>query len=233
MFTPIANWNISIEEPSGPQLPVMTGLNTWLIADTDVTVDTGGVSLWLDQSGNENHLSQTNSALRPDHNTDRITFALNDILNSTNTISVGCCLVVLSQNNAAFGSLLGFTTKHGFVRNLSNTQYYGTTLTNSTSHAFRGPARANGVTMSYASGAIPGQTNYSPFAINTKILLSHQIGQFSLTTPYSADLRLGKGDDIGSAAAVGDIYEIIVYDGQLSESDRKTMEDYLKTKYSL
>jgi hypothetical protein len=45
--------------------PPQTGLSLWLNADVGVTLISGKVSQWNDQSGNNNHVTQSDASLRP------------------------------------------------------------------------------------------------------------------------------------------------------------------------
>jgi PKD repeat protein len=200
---------------------VISGLVGWYDATQGVTTDTGGVSVWSDLSSNSNNLTQSNSSIRPNLNTspNRITFAINDRLTSSKTLTVGAVFAVLQQNSENYGTLIGFTTKHGIIRDQTLTRFYPTSIIQNP------PIRVNGVTQSIVAGTFPN-ASYGGFS-TSRICVSFK------GATGSGVLRLGKGDDVGGAAATNDVNEIIIYDRELTNSEMISVENYLIGKWAL
>lgn len=201
---------------SMPTPPVSSGLVGWYIGDTGVITSSGAVDTWQDQSGNANHLTQTNNTtFRPTHNTDRLTFdGSNDFMTATTTFTIGHVFIVATPSGTqSYGSLLSTTAKHILIRDASTNNMYQSVVS-----LFGTPTTLNNMRVNEATSSVLGTTKKQ---FNTK------------GTAVTAQ-RLMVGKDInGGSAASGDIYEILVYSSSLSDTDRNTVEDYLQAKYGL
>ncbi len=199
---------------TGPVPPVSAGLVGWYIG-SDVQSSGGFVDTWTDNSGNGNDLTQTVSASRPTDNSNRVTFdGSNDFMTGSTTMTIGHVFIVMTPSGSeSYGSLFSTVSKHIIIRD------------------------TNGSSMYFSVVSIFGE---SPTATNMRVneAASTTLGftqkQFNTKGTPVSNQRLAVGRDFnGGTYASGDIYEILIYDTQLSDTDRNTVEDYLQTKYSL
>ena len=199
--------------PTPPAPPVSTGLVGWYVG-SDVELTGGVVSTWPDNSGNNNDLVQAISDSRPSHNTDRVTFNGSDeFMTGSTNMTIGHVFIVMTPSGTeAYGSLFSTIQSHIIIREDANNMYFSFL-----SIFGEGPTATNMRVNEVASTTL-GTTKKQ---FNTK------------GTPVSS-LRLGVGRDFnGGTYASGDIYEILIYNVSLSDTDRDTVENYLQTKYSL
>jgi hypothetical protein len=200
--------------PTPPAPPVSTGLVGWYIG-TDVELTGGVVSTWNDNSGNNNDLVQATSASRPSHNTDRVTFdGSNDFMTGSTNMTIGHVFIVATPSGTqSYGGIFSTVQKHILIRDDNTNNMYFSFLS-----IFDETPTATNMRVNETSSTVLGTTKQQ---FNTK------------GTPVS-DLRLGVGRDFnGGTYASGDIYEILIYNVSLSDTDRNTVENYLQTKYSL
>ena len=194
--------------------PVSTGLVGWYIGST-VQSSGGFVDSWTDNSGNNNHLTQTVSGSRPVSNTDMVTFdGSNDFMTGTTTTTIGHIFIVMTPSGTeSYGSLLSTTAKHILIRDASSNNMYFSFVS-----IFGASSTSANMRVNEVASTTLGTTKKQ---FNTK------------GTPVTSQ-RLAVGKDFnGGTNASGDIYEILVYNVELSNTDRNTVEDYLQTKYSL
>jgi hypothetical protein len=190
-----------------------TGLKIWLKGDVGVIESTGAVDTWQDQSGNGNDLTQTaNSTFRPTYSTDHLVFdGSNDFLSATTQCTFGHYFIVMTPSGTqSYGSLIATATRHCLIRDAATNNLYTSAV-----KIFGGLANV--------------RKNES-----TSTNLGTTKAQWNDKGTAETNLRLLLGKDInGGGAAAGDIYEVIVYDAALSDTDRNTVEDYLQAKYGL
>ena len=181
----------------------------WLDASvsSSVILSSGVVSQWSDLSGNNNHATQSTPSLRPNYSSSGIVFnGINRRLDGVNT-SIGFYIAVLTPSGMeSYGSLLGFTTKHGVIRDDNSNNWY----------------------FSVAS-LFPNTAARRNIGLSTRI--ENTIAIFSNGgSPQSVTLSLGK-DDAGAAFASGTIYEIICLPTNPSTTNRLNLTSYLLNKW--
>lgn len=215
----------------------LAGLTYWIMADAGITTSGSSVTQWDDQSGNNRDATQSTSSLQPQlvtgavnglpavrFNSDRMDvpafnttggmsmfFVIN--LASTGDVS-GQHGVICSSNN--------FTDKmHFYLRDEANNQY----------------AISNGG-VGFRSGSVSAgaqQLSYVYTGSNETIWKDGaQVTTQAKSTNYNnADpIYLGYAVGIGSPQyLIGDICEILIYDVELTTTQRKQVENYLSNKW--
>ena len=211
------------------------GSKLWLRADVDVTVSTGLVSNWLDQSGNGNHAWMTTVSRRPT----LVNGALNglpvvrfngaqSLIMTTPVSPTNFSIFVVGKNSVpteTFSMILGpgGNNPNNQLRweNGSSILTVGTgngmpatttTIGNTRTHHVLG-LRYNGSTMEvYRNGAWMGNRSFT----TTGPWVLSQIGAW-----YS------------SYFMQGEVAEILIYNSALSNTDFNNATNYLRNKYAL
>jgi hypothetical protein len=226
--------NTTFTPPSGQPAP---GPQLWLRADAGVTLNSGKVSNWADQSGFGNHAYMPNT--NPGRQPTLVTNALNgkpiirfggaQSLALTSPVSPNSFTIFIvgknSMSSESFSMILGpgGSSPNNQMRweNGSSALFDGAsnnlpTITSSIGntrvyHALS--VRYNGSTMQvYRDG---------------NLISTHT---FTTTGPWT----LGQiGAWYSSHFMVGDLAEVLIYSSSLSESDRLSTNNYLKGKYAL
>lgn len=209
-------------------------LALWLDAGVGVTTDTGGVSVWADQSGNGYDALQTSSSARPDYN------ASDSNLNDEASIT--------------FGAGAGQFLAHAMSASSTDWTWFAVVRTGSTSPLaalydagsgtnFRW--RATGGTMYSAVGG--GSLNASLSTSAGHVICSRHgtgvgllrvdatestgtLAAFSL--PGGAGIG-GRYTDSGDEPWVDEIAEIIAYKTALSDDQVDTVCNYLGARYDI
>lgn len=222
-----------------------------------VSADSATVARWEDQSGNGNHMTQSDSASRPTLKT-AIQNSLNVLRWDGNKTRMSCSNLGLF-NNVPGASVFAVrkwssspTTERGIFYASTNSSdvvrvYLGGGL--ASGKAFAGGRRldantlqrvdsaANVSTSSFElEGAILDYAN-SDIYLYTNALLSNSSTSFQTDGNSQANNSkyIGVGGSVPSAGygIVGDIAECIVYNRALTESERKSVENYLNAKWSI
>ncbi|MBD2653680.1 hypothetical protein H6G45_09290 [Synechocystis sp. FACHB-383] len=196
-------------EPWNPSL-ISTAL--WLDASvpTSITLDSGAVSQWDDLSGNNRHVTQSTSTKRPTY-TDQFSVdfdGVNDELRGASASTGFFIAVITPFGYQSFGASLGFTSRHGVIRDdISNVWYHSTASLFPSS-----TARRNG---------------------QLSLLLADVRAIFSNGgTATSVAISLGK-DDAGANFAACNIHEVVLTANDPSTGDRQKLEGYLAHKWGL
>ncbi|MBB5866981.1 Zn-dependent metalloprotease [Allocatelliglobosispora scoriae] len=214
---------------SGP----VAGSLLWLRADLGVTTSAGKVSAWADQSGTAHHATMVTAARQPT----LVTGALNGLpvvrfggaqsLNLANIAPTAFTIFVVGKNSLAaesFSMILGpgGSNPNNQLRWENGTQalVYGsnglgtTTATIGNTRVYHDLIiRYDGATIRvYRDNALISSTAVS----GASAWNINQIGAY-----YS------------SYFMTGDLAEIVAYSSALSDADRTTTANYLKTKYAL
>ena len=219
------------------QPPNIPNLALWLSADSNIIVTSGKVIQWNDLSGNGNHFTPPLVSDQPSYlfspylngfagvvfdGTDRL------LSISNFTLSNATIFIVSTQNNgdASVGRLIDHSYNSGFWIGRSGSSIGGGFIEgaapygNFNSIQDNQPAILslvrNSATTSYYINSNPfttptRTTNSSPTAIN-KIALGATIA--------------------GGSPGKKNIYEVIIYNNNLSNANRLAVEYYLKNKYS-
>ena len=232
--------------PPPPPVPVLT---TWFKADALSLANGAPVSLWPDSSGNGDSATQTNSSQRPT----LVTGALNGLpvvrFNSTNQTYLAFPRPV----DGDFTIVCLFRSTQGL--NSGTLYYQGAGLVNGevagTVNDFGTCLFADGsicagtgnpdVAVNSGTGFNDGQPHIFTFTRqrNTGSLALYVDGTLAGTTTGGtenltapANLVLGAQQTLLNFLS-GDIAEVQIYDGALSDSDRITDENSLRCKYGL
>ena len=220
-------------------------LKLWLRADAGVTLNSGVVSQWADQSGNGFHATQNTSNLRPIiqnipqyNNMPTIRFdGVDDVLTGVtipNLNTENISVFVLSSGNSQTGNMAGLftigTIFSGFfvTRSINTTQAFRIwnnykTLTSSANSA-------------PTAGYVPKIVYFKKeFGVTGNLFLNGT--QHSTTTDATfvssftnASYQVGKAPSYSSLK--GNIAEIIIYNRLLSTDEQQQVEEYLMNKYA-
>ena len=191
-------------------------LALWLDAeDTDsITLNGSTVSQWSDKSGNDRHATQSTAANQPTYSATGLNGKPSLLFDGTNDVMLGVSaqtaffITVLAPGLKSYGAPLGFTTKHGLIRDgLTNNLYFS-----HVSLFLSSSARRNGV-LSIQMG--------------TATAIFSQGG-----TALSVPIQLG-GDTVGCNPTNCNIAEVAVLSSNPSDSDRQRLEGYLAWKWGL
>ena len=226
-----------VNNVSGPTPPIsgppteIDNCILWLRSDAGITKDESNlVSLWEDQSGNNNHASQSNNTLKPiwaatgANGNPMLNFTaqnldLNSIITGTQEVFIiykaagaSATTKFLTKDSSYLGmyhepGYLEVTTRVDVVTTDDNTNYYG--------------AYSDHIWLNF---------NFRIQDMGGWVNAVTVCG--GLTLAESADLAGAcESEDIGNAESNGGIAEIIVYSSILSSEDRTTLNSYLNTRY--
>lgn len=213
------------------------GLLVWLDSENGVTLSGSEVTNWNDQSSNGFDFLAQSIALQPKYiststlnNKPYINFDGTDNLRSNNNFSLSnaTIFVVATQNNgeADFSRLIDHGYNTGFWLGRSGSSVgggfyefnapFGNFKNVSNDVPFILTLNRSGATTTYflnsQSFPVPSRTTVSSSTISNKIFIGSTI----------------TGSDFGKK----NIYEIIIYNTTLSNTDREIVENYLRNKYS-
>jgi hypothetical protein len=238
-------------------------LQLWLKGDAGVVTNSSGqVSQWQDQSGNTNHASQTNTNSQPllvhppglgGAAALRFDATLNgtngDYLNGTEDVGVSNAMTAFTVYNAfsnvigAFdwgaavwfvGAPQGFQASRGFaiLRGMTDLSTWSVNypapfiVPTNTYRICTDRLDTNLSAVEIFDNSVGSETNFS---LATSGLATPAAGYYvGGVNPSLADTGTGY-----SRCFDGDIAEVIIYKGYLSESDRLAVLNYLQQKYSL
>ena len=194
----------------------------WLdAADASTITESGGkVSQWDDKSGNNNHLSQSNSSYQPQYNPTQLNgqggvdFHQNKKLFSSDTPTIKYVITVIEAQSATwtgFHSMLdGRSGRIGGLRQSGQTGFHNEPL-----------------------------AKWEDGVINTDNIFNsidnpHIIGYTptSNASPISGGLTVGSYDSTNSGGNATQ-YEIIALSSEPSQEDRQKLEGYLAHKWGL
>jgi len=214
----------------------ITGLQAWYdVSNVSTGEDGANIVHWPDLSGNDNHAHSPN--------TNYVTALTKSELNGWPTVrSTGAgrmysygigtgwatsnaSMIVVAQINTdtQYGIVDFSGTTSSFWREVSTGKgYFGPFLAN----RYNGkPNFAMPTTGTYVFSITSGAANYKVYLDGTEIM--SESSDFGLST----DLQLFYG---GSAQYLtGDIAEVLIYDTEISTSDREAMECYVGLKYNI
>lgn len=232
----------------GASLPDISGLTLWLDASDSntITLNDSAVSQWNDKSGNGYHCTQATASYRPTYVTSAQN-GLNAVLlnsnnrytksymqNSTNTIISGSnsrTVFVACKN--ADTSVVTYPFSLGTRANLLNGQIFWISSWIGV-HVSGGVIYWSTDLLNQDPSVITVQTN----GTNVNQLLGWLNGS-SLSVSSSDDVTLDTqvgytiGDSTASLTWTGYIMEVLVYDSNLSTSDRESVESYLASKWGI
>jgi hypothetical protein len=219
----------------------ISGLNLWLDAlDNDtITIEMGEVSQWSDKSGNNNHATQSNAALRPILNASSynlkpsLLFNVNDYLDVNLTFMAATSYTVFlsikrrNPNTVCFIGTQNQTPNDGFhICYRTNTiftfaQYFNDIDITVPAYDF---ANENG---NYIACRLDTTQGHSIFY--NGLLTGSNTNTQSLLTGANGVIGAGFDNTTGSKF----IGEIIVYNKALTDEEIKGINLYLKRKWSI
>ncbi|MBV1853609.1 M4 family metallopeptidase [Catellatospora tritici] len=209
------------------------GSLVWLRADAGVTSSGGLVSNWTDQSGTGHHASMTVAARQPS--------LASGVVNGKPVIRFGGSqsLSLVTINPSAF-------TVFVVGKNSKTTESYSMILGPGGNNANNQLRWENGTqALVYGSNGIPATTSTIG---NTRVfhdlvirydgatLKVYRDGTLYTSTPVAASggWSINQiGAYYSSAYMQGDLAELLVYSSALSDTDRVSTQNYLKSKYAL
>ncbi|MCX7861690.1 MAG: PKD domain-containing protein [Bacteroidales bacterium] len=200
------------------------GLNLWLRADSLVFHNSNYVYEWKDISGNNFHLTQSNSLYQPTfvpqidslNHLPAILFNNSYILNNQ-SITIGTFYIVCNYNANTFQDYCGLITQ----------------------------ASVSDGNTDYLIVSSPGNTNFYHSILNQNLYINqNQTYNFAplrrpkiikgiLNTPVSWNsLMIGYDRSLFTRFWNGYVFEIIIYDRTLSISEQLMVEQYIMNKYA-
>ncbi len=201
----------------------LAGLRLWLKADAGIVQDADGhVSAWRDQSPDANDAEQSSTAAQPLWASDSgsgvpaLRFdGTSSFLSLRTTITTGQTAFLVLRNSGASG----YRTPLGDPNGLTYLSNYGRQLwyPGNPAVVLTGQTWLNGVPVDGAQAVYPDVSQ--PLAVLTSIA----------TAPVVPASQVGLG--YGGYFWLGDIAEVLIYDVQVSPTDRVAIEDYLALKY--
>jgi hypothetical protein len=222
----------------------VSGCVLWFDASNaaSITSSGGAVSQWADLSGNSNHANQSTAGLKPALGTDattgygKITFnGSNDVLVVTHSSSInlvtGLSAFLVCNATGSGGALTAFFTKDPSVVN----QAYSFV-----SNAGGGFLSLNINNVQEAAMAAHPWTGRHMFAgLYDKTNLYGRIDRTAYASAaYTADIRtntenlyIGAKNASGTTGNAADWFELIIYNNHVGNTNRDTIEAYLRTKW--
>jgi hypothetical protein len=254
----VAGTNATFSVTIDPMVPTTSSgtLSLWLKADTGVITNASGqVSQWQDQSANANHASQTTTALQPtlafpsslggravvhfngaqNNTTGQYLRGTGDV-SLTNAFTSFAVYQFTNNNNSQMvlfdvgvpgtvGGVRGFclVTQAMMFTAWAADYYPGYLPVPNTFHIGTDRLNTNKTSIELFDTTATASTNFAP--ISTGGMINPGAGYYIGGVDGTRS-----GVDFNRTLA-GDIAEILIYRGALSETDRLAVEQYLKQKY--
>lgn len=249
--------NFIITEEEAPQSPggIFSGLSLWLKADKDVTHAAGAVSAWADQSGKNNHATQTRSADRPEYIPDALNgnpvvyFEEGPFMDGASGFYTQQYFLVLDPNEIynstnAVGRIMGFEPD-GFSHlafGPSSTYSGNEIITHAVGYDGGYRAFQEDDVSNFDNPSLIVSQNNRQSNPNSQVLFNN--GKEIDTRQYNSFRNLSNqgyrlGDVFYWTSVVGDapyngrIAELISYSSTLSSTARRDVETYLAIKYGI
>ncbi len=223
-------------------------LNLWLMGNKEAVTVNGAVSSWGDQSTNNNDGVQNNSSQRPQLVNDRLLNGLptlrfnggDDEIQVPHTsslffdIQMTTIMVVRTDTNAGASTQTLLSKRNSNVIDPGIPQGLEYFFINSLFRTVHGDLRYEGnrfqgrniLSLTRNDEIVNLQIDKAPF--NHPPFGSPATGQFMNNND---PIRIGNGRNV-NAALVGDIAEVLMFSRELSDSEIKTIEEYLNDKYA-
>jgi hypothetical protein len=225
---------------TGTTVPV-TGYSLWLDANdaSTFTFSSGSiVSEWRDKSGNGYHFSQATGALQPERQSAQqnglpsVYFSSDALENSSWDWSASAFtffIVVKNRTGTSYDGFLSRNQDASLQLGTDNANYYAISrLGQATSASNLSGTGSNADVVVYkSSGISSGNISVNLWRNNTAA--SSAVTLSSLVAGNKN--VLGATRDSGSDPTVGYISEVLLYPSQLSDSNRNSVENYLKAKW--
>ncbi len=204
----------------------ISGLKLWLKSDVGVTLNSGNVSNWADQSGNGNDVFQPSASNQPAYVLNTLngypTLRFLDDYLTTPSINIGqrTEFFVIKRNGLSTG------VYHTLIMS-QNPPYYQLYVMNGDSSFYSDPGDHH-ITFTSKYQIISRVISTSQFSF-------YKNGIQGNTLPYiegSSNQPLNIGTFNGNQNLNGDITELLIYDQPLNDTDRNSVEQYLHNKYA-
>lgn len=217
----------------------ITNLKTWLKSTDGITISSGQISNWTDQTSNQTNFQQLNSSMQP-------VVSLSNTLNNLPSIYFDGQDQLLSDVNFSFSDATIFLVAS--QKNIDNA--YGRFLDHDYQNGFWIGRDANN--NSIGGGFFEVNSPFGNFNLTKNdtafiySLIRHDDTVYSVinhnffSTPYritsngvtqSNPISLG-ASIVGTFFGNKNIYEIIIYNRHLTQNERQQVESYLNDKYS-
>ena len=223
-----------------------TGLNLWLRSDRGVVASGGAVSLWHDMSGNERHATQASASNKPSLSgttpagATTVHFDGNDHLEVQDPNDPSGVYKMDGSPKTMFiiakGSGLPGINRANVGSEPANTQRFYTGLNPYSSNeiwlGLGGTSTTVGVPHSTSDCHIYSLSDTG--GNQGKLFVdgaAQYAGSFSGSTATTYAVNVGRSGGTGNIGFTGDIAEVLVYDGALSDAERRQVENYLHNKY--
>ncbi len=220
--------NVVFTEYANSGMPVTSGLRLWLKADAGIVTNASGqVSQWLDQSTNANHAIQADVAAQPKWISSGgpgmgprpvIRFdGSSDYMNFNSLTNIRTVFWVIREDPAAtplWRFLLGDSTTYDFHGGAQHQLYQAADVS---------PFILNGQTRINGGMPIDGNTVDRPTSLSIISLVT--TGPVRASN-FSRQMNLDR-------YWWGDLGELLIYDVALSDTDRQSVETYLKNRHQI
>ena len=224
------------------------GLSLWLKADAGITLSGTDVTSWVDQSGNNHNFAQGTTANQPDKITSTVNFnpvisfdGINDVLTASTFLFYPYHIFSVLRNpdtGANQRTFFGTNTPDG--PDYSSAMKANDTSGNAVSSYFLGGSAVSAETPSLDNefylhtGLLGNRDSTSYLDINAKNMASSTpvSGSFASVTQAAVGSGYTSGTTL-SGYFQGDLSELIVYSGEMSNTEKQKIESYLGIKYGL
>jgi len=219
----------------------LAGYSLWLDASdaTTFSFSSGSfVSQWRDKSGNTYHFDQVTAAFQPERQSNiqnslpSVYFNADNLSNNSwnwSTSAFTVVAVVKNRNTPSFDGIISRGVLNSLQLGYDNANKYAisrigaatssTNLTNTSSNS--------DVIVYKSAGILAGVVTTDVYKNGTAATSSVVVSSVIAGGPNI----LGATRDGGLDPIVGYISEVLIYPSQLSDTDRNTVEAYLKTKW--
>jgi len=223
---------------------IISGMQLWLKADSAVQTSGANVTQWNDCSGSNNHASQPNASYQPQLTTNCINSlpaikfdGVNDILNGVTIPGLGSSSIsifVLTRGEAQSGVIASFFE----VNDYSNGFTFGRRMYTENLSLYNNGAGIDALPApSMPNSGYPFKiaTGIKSYGSNTKLYLNTILASTSansiLNGPFSnTNYKIGFSQLWNYLK--GDIAEIILFDKALTQTEKNTVDNYLRNKYA-
>ncbi len=222
----------------------VSGLTLWLKPDAGVTESSGSVSQWADQSGNGFNGAPTGGGFDPGYSTATLNgynfleFDGSDNLDFGDVLNTGLVpqtddwsfFLVYNIDNSNTGTIISRAGN-------TNRQWQYSVNSDLLNHTIGSSTGGSGSVSSNSTvtgdwiitSSLVSTSNFNSWLDGSTDVTSGTIG----TQTTTVNVYVGARTDGSSFPLTGDIAEIILFDTELSASDRRDVETYLALKYGL